>query len=74
MEEFIKTIMQLIQIIIFLTLIIPTLLFNIGVIYNFSTLNLFTMCLNSLCVVIFIFAFFIVNFKMTGIMMHRRTS
>lgn len=65
--------MQGAQIITFFTLMIPLLLFNINII-DFSTLNIFTMSLNCLSVIAFIAAFFIMNFKMTGLMMEKRSS
>jgi hypothetical protein len=65
--------MQGAQIITFFTLMIPLLLFNINII-DFSTLNIFTMSLNCLSVIAFIASFFIMNFKMTGLMMEKRSS
>jgi hypothetical protein len=65
--------MQGSQIITFFTLMIPLLLFNINII-DFSTLNIFTMSLNCLSVIAFIASFFIMNFKMTGLMMEKRSS
>jgi hypothetical protein len=65
--------MQGAQIITFFTLMIPLLLFNIDAI-SYETLNVFTMCLNCLSVITFIAAFFIMNFKMTGLMMDKRST
>lgn len=65
--------MQGTQLVTFFTLIIPILLFNINII-GFETLNAFTMSMNILSVIVFIAAFFIMNFKMTGMMMEKRSS
>lgn len=65
--------MQGAQLITFLTLMVPLLLFNISLI-SYETLNIFTMTLNCLSVIVFIAAFFFMNFKMTGLMMEKRSS
>ena len=65
--------MQGAQLITFLTLMVPLLLFNINLI-SYETLNIFTMTLNCLSVIVFIAAFFFMNFKMTGLMMEKRSS
>lgn len=65
--------MQGTQLVTFFTLIIPILLFNVSII-GYETLNAFTMSMNILSVIVFIAAFFFMNFKMTGLMMERRSS
>jgi len=65
--------MKTVQLITFFTLFVPIMLFNVGVI-EYYTLNAFTMSINLLSVVVFIGSFFYMNFKMTGLMMERRSS
>lgn len=66
--------MKIVQIIAFLSLAIPIILLNFSSFFGYSQLNIFNTSANCLCVVVFIFAFFFMNFKMTGLMMDRRSS
>jgi glucan phosphoethanolaminetransferase (alkaline phosphatase superfamily) len=72
-ERTIRILMQGVQLVTFFTLLIPLLLFNINIIH-YETLNVFAMSLNLLSVVVFIAAFFFMNFKMTGLMMDKRST
>lgn len=65
--------MKMVQLIIFFTMVCPIMLFNFSVI-EYITLNAFTMSVNLLSVIVFIASFFYMNFKMTGLMMDRRSS
>lgn len=65
--------MQGAQLVVFFTIMVPLLLFNINII-KFETLNIFTMTINCLNVIAFIAAFFFMNFKMTGIMLDQKSS
>ena len=72
-EKVVRVLMQGVQILTFLCLMIPLLIFNVGVI-RYETLNAFMSALNCLSVVAFIAGFFFMNFRMTGIMMNRQSS
>lgn len=65
--------MQGAQLLTFFTILVPLLLFNVGMITS-HTLAYFTMTLNCLSVIVFIAVFFFMNFKMTGIMLDRHSS
>lgn len=72
-QDLIRVVLQGIQLVAFLTLVIPLILYNIHVI-GYELLNIFTMSLNCLSVIVFIVTFFFMNFKMTGIMMDETLS
>jgi hypothetical protein len=65
--------MKIVQLIVFCSLFVPIMLFNVGLI-EYYTLNVFTMSVNLLSVFVFVGSFFYMNFKMTGLMMDRRSS
>lgn len=65
--------MQSVQMITFLTLMIPLLIFNLGV-FSYDILNAFMCSLNCMTVAAFLVAFFFMNFKMTGVMLDKQTS
>ena len=60
--------MRIVQILTFFCIMIPMLLFNVGIV-SYSFLNDFVMILNCLSVLSFLVAFFLMNFRMTGILM-----
>ena len=72
-EKTVRLLMQGVQLVTFLTLMIPLLIFNVNGI-TYETLNVFICGLNCFSVIAFIAGFFFMNFKMTGIMMNRRSS
>jgi hypothetical protein len=72
-QNLIKVLMQAAQLGTFLYLMVLLFIFEIDKI-TYSSLNILTMSLNCLSVVVFIVAFFFMNFKMTGIMMDETCS
>ena len=62
-----------VQMVSLLCVMVPLLIFNLGTI-SYDMLNAFLSALNCFSVVAFIAGFFFMNFKMTGILMDRRSS
>jgi hypothetical protein len=60
--------LKFLQIMVFLVMIIPLLVFDVNEI-DYNILNGIAIGLNSFIVVAFLLTFFYLNFKMTGIMM-----
>ena len=65
--------MQTVQIITFFSIMIPLIVFNIGII-NYELVNDLLMSLNCLSVLTFLVSFFFMNFKMTGLLIEKRSS
>lgn len=65
--------MQAVQIITFFSIMIPLVIFNIGII-NYELVNDLLMSLNCLSVLAFLVSFFFMNFKMTGLLIEKRSS
>lgn len=65
--------MKAVQALALVSLVVPLVLFNLDI-FSYQTLNIFLMSANCLSVVVFIAAFFYMNFKMTGLMMDQRSS
>ena len=72
-EKVVRVLMQGVQMLTFFTLMIPLLIFNLGI-FNYDILNAFMSALNCMTVAAFLAAFFFMNFKMTGIMLDKKTS
>jgi hypothetical protein len=65
--------MQGVQLITFFMIMIPLLIFNLGIL-DYAIINTVVTVLNCLSVAAFLTSFFYMNFKMTGVLMEIRST